>query len=35
MVGAAIAELVLGVRAEQRSLEDVAAPLTTIEKATG
>jgi MFS family permease len=35
MVGAAIAELVLGVRAEQRSLEDVAAPLTAIEKATG
>jgi MFS family permease len=35
MVGAAIAELVLGVRTEQRSLEDVATPLTAIEKATG
>ncbi len=35
MIGAAIAELILGVRAEQRSLEDVAAPLTAIEKETG
>jgi MFS family permease len=35
MVGAAVVELILGVRAEQRSLEDVAAPLTAIEKETG
>ncbi len=35
MIGAAIAELILGVRAEQRPLEDVAAPLTAIEKETG
>lgn len=35
MIAAAIAELVLGVRAEQRSLEDVAAPLNAIEKETG
>ncbi len=35
MIAAAIAELILGVRAERRSLEDVAAPLTAIEKETG
>jgi MFS family permease len=35
MLGAAIVELILGVRAEQRSLEDVAAPLTAIQKETG
>jgi MFS family permease len=35
MIGAAITELILGVRAEQRSLEDVAAPLNAIQKETG
>ena len=35
MIAAAIAELILGVRAERRSLEDVAAPLTAIQKETG
>jgi hypothetical protein len=35
MIGAAVVELVLGVRAEQRSLEDVATPLTAIEDKTG
>jgi MFS family permease len=35
MVGAAIAELILGVRAEQRSLESVATPLTAIQEETG
>jgi predicted membrane protein len=35
MIWAAATELILGVRAEQRSLEDVAAPLTAIEKETG
>ena len=35
MIAAAIAELILGVRAEQRSLEDLAEPLTAIEKETG
>ena len=35
MMGAAVAELILGVRAERRSLEDVAAPLNAIEKETG
>ena len=34
MIGAAVVELVLGVRAEQRSLESVATPLTAIEKET-
>jgi hypothetical protein len=28
MIGAAIAELILGVKAERRSLEEVAAPLS-------
>ena len=35
MIAAAITELVLGVRAEQRSLEDVATPLTAIQGETG
>ena len=35
MVVAAIVELILGVRAEGKSLESVATPLTAIEKATG
>ena len=35
MIAAAVTELVLGVRAEQRSLEDVAAPLTAIKEQTG
>jgi MFS family permease len=35
MIAAAVAELVLGVRAEQRSLEDVATPLTAIQEETG
>ena len=34
MMGAAIVELVLGVRAEKRSLESVAAPLTAIKEQT-
>jgi hypothetical protein len=32
MIGAAIAELILGVRAERRSLESIAAPLTAIQR---
>jgi hypothetical protein len=35
MIGAAIAELILGVRAERRSLESIAAPLTAIQSETG
>lgn len=35
MVGAAVAELILGVRAEQRSLESIATPLTAIQEETG
>ena len=35
MILAAIVELLLGVRAEGQSLEDVAMPLTAIEEATG
>jgi MFS family permease len=35
MIFAAIVELVLGVRAEGQSLENVATPLTAIEEATG
>lgn len=35
MIGAAVAELILGVRAEQRSLESVATPLTAIQEETG
>ena len=35
MIFAAIVEVVLGVRAEGQSLENVATPLTAIEKATG
>ena len=35
MIFAAIVELVLGVRAEGKSLENVATPLTAIEEATG
>ncbi len=35
MIVAAIAELIFGVRAEQRSLESVATPLTAIQQETG
>jgi MFS family permease len=35
MIFAAVVELLLGVRAEGQSLEDVATPLTAIEEATG
>jgi MFS family permease len=35
MIFAAVVELLLGVRAEGKSLEDVATPLTAIEEATG
>ena len=35
MFAAAIAELIFGVRAEQRSLESVATPLTAIQEETG
>jgi MFS family permease len=35
MILAAIVELILGVRAEQRSLEDIAMPLTVIQRETG
>jgi MFS family permease len=35
MVAAALVELALGVRAERRSLEDLAAPLTAIRRETG
>jgi MFS family permease len=35
MVVAALVELVIGVRAERRSLESIAAPLTAIEQQTG
>ena len=35
MIAAAAAELILGVRAERRSLEDVATPLTAIQQETG
>jgi MFS family permease len=35
MVVAAVVELVIGVRAERRSLESIAAPLTAIEQQTG
>ena len=35
MIGAAIVEIILGVRAEGQSLESVATPLTAIEEATG
>jgi MFS family permease len=35
MILAAVVELLLGVRAEGKSLEDVAMPLTAIEEATG
>jgi hypothetical protein len=35
MILAALIELVLGVRAEGQSLENVATPLTAIEEATG
>src|SRR5215216_102898 len=35
MIFAAIVELLLGVRAEGKSLENVATPLTAIEEATG
>ena len=35
MIFAAVIELVLGVRAEGQSLENVATPLTAIEEATG
>lgn len=35
IIGVAIVELILGVRAEPRSLEDVATPLTAIQEGTG
>ena len=35
MVFAAVIEVILGVRAEGQSLENVATPLTAIEEATG
>lgn len=35
MIVAAIVEVILGVRAENKSLESVASPLTAIEQATG
>lgn len=35
MIFAAIIELVLGVRAEGKSLENIATPLTACEEATG
>jgi hypothetical protein len=35
MIFAAVVELLLGVRAEGQSLENVATPLTAIEEATG
>ena len=35
MIVAALVELIIGVRAERRSLESVAAPLTAIEQETG
>jgi zinc transporter ZupT len=35
MIFAAVIELVLGVRAEGQSLENVATPLTAVEEATG
>jgi zinc transporter ZupT len=35
MIFAAVIELVLGIRAEGQSLENVATPLTAIEEATG
>ena len=35
MIVAAVVEVILGVRAEGESLENVATPLTAIEEATG
>ena len=35
MIFAALVELIIGVKAERRSLESVAAPLTAIKKETG
>jgi hypothetical protein len=35
MIGAALVELIIGVRAERRSLESIAAPLTAIKQETG
>jgi zinc transporter ZupT len=35
MIFAAVIELILGIRAEGQSLENVATPLTAIEEATG
>jgi MFS family permease len=35
MVAAAVVELIIGVRAERRSLESIAAPLTAIKQETG
>ncbi len=34
MIVAALVELMIGVKAERRSLEDLAAPLTAIEQRT-
>ena len=33
MIGAAIVELAIGVKAERRSLEDVARPISSVEPA--
>lgn len=35
MIFAAIIQMILGVRAEQKSLESIAAPLTAIKEETG
>ncbi len=35
MIFAAIVELILGMRSEQKSLESIAAPLTAIKQQTG
>ena len=35
MIFAAIVQMILGVRAEQKSLESIAAPLTAIKEQTG
>ena len=35
MIVAALVELIIGVRAERRSLESIAAPLTAIKQETG
>ena len=35
MIFAAVVQMILGVRAEQKSLESIAAPLTAIKQQTG